>query len=265
MKILIVTLCHKYKIFLIVAIGHKFFYFCRMDTRELLENGNQYFLPNLSIDIVIIGYKDNKLYSLLLKTGEKWLLPGSYIKNDESVEEAAINILETRTGCKDAYLKFLAVYGDKDRQFKAMMKEIFFGIGMEWEEGYWINKRFVSLTYYSLVNIENTHPKLRDFDEAFDWFDFQDLPDMWLDHKDITITALNQLRIDIQHEHNAYNLLPEVFTMPELYQLHQTILGKEIDRSRFQKRILATGLFERLPKLYKKSPGRNPFQYRVKR
>jgi hypothetical protein len=52
--------------------------------------------------------------------------------------------------------------------------------------------------------------------------------------------------------------------MPELHQLHQTILGEKIDRSRFQKKMLSTGLFERLPKRKKESPGRNPYQYTVK-
>ena len=87
---------------------------------------------------------------------------------------------------------------------------------------------------------------------------------MWMDHKDIVLTARKQLRKDIRQEHTTYNLLPEVFTMPDLYQLHQAILGEKIDRSRFQKTMLATGLFERLPKLEKKSPGRNPYQYRIK-
>jgi len=236
-----------------------------MDIKEILVNGNQYFLPNLSIDIVIIGYSHNTLKCLLLKIGEKWLLPGSYIKNDESIKEETYNILKTRTGLEDAYLKFLAVFGDKDREFKAVMKEIFFRIGMEWKEDYWINNRFVSLAYYSLVNIENTYPQISRFDEAFAWFDFEDLPDMWMDHEAIVLTALSQLRIDIQNEHNAYNLLPKEFTMPELHQLHQTILGEEIDRSRFQKKMLAMGLFERLPKLYKNTPGQNPYQYRAKK
>ena len=73
------------------------------------------------------------------------------------------------------------------------------------------------------------------------------------------------LREDIRHEQITFNLLPDTFTMPELHQLHQTILQEPLDRSRFQKKMLATGLFERLPQRQKDSPGRNPYQYRVKR
>jgi 8-oxo-dGTP diphosphatase len=136
---------------------------------------------------------------------------------------------------------------------------------MEWREDYWFNNRFVSLAYYSLVNMDKTHPSVRHFDEAFAWFDFDELPEMWMDHKSIVNTARQRLKEDIPHEQMTYNLLPKKFTMPELHQLHQVILEEKIDRSRFQKKMLATGMFERLPKLEKSTPGRNPYQYRVKK
>ena len=94
---------------------------------------------------------------------------------------------------------------------------------------------------------------------------FAVLPKMWMDHKSIVNTARQRLKEDIPHEQMTYNLLPKKFTMPELHQLHQVILEKKIDRSRFQKKMLATGMFERLPKLEKSTPGRNPYQYRVKK
>jgi 8-oxo-dGTP diphosphatase len=92
----------------------------------------------------------------------------------------------------------------------------------------------------------------------------KDLPSMWMDHKSIVLEAREKLKEDIKHEHMTYNLLPKEFTMPELHQLHQTILEEKLDRSRFQKRMLSSGIFERLPKLQKETPGSNPFQYRVK-
>lgn len=234
-----------------------------MDYKEILEQGKN-IIPNLSIDLVIIGYSDEVLKCLLLKVGDKWILPGGYIQNEESVDDAVTNILKVRTGLEGAYLKFLAVFGDRDRQFKSVWKQFVANLGLEWKEDYWFNKRFVTLAYYSLVNLEKTHPKVGHFDEAYGWFDFDDLPEMWMDHQTIALTARKQLKEDIRHELNIYNLLPEVFTMPELYQLHQTILGEKIDRSRFQKKMLGTNLFERLPKLEKSTPGRNPYQYRVR-
>lgn len=236
-----------------------------MDLAELLENGAQHFLPNLSIDLVIIGYRDNKLQCLLLKIGEKWLLPGGYIRQDTSVDAAALDILKSRTGLENTYLKFLAVFGGRDRQFSTVAQQLFRKLGVTWRADYWLNNRFVSLVYYSLVDIEATQPVLSHFDEAFAWFDFEALPDMWMDHQLIAQTAREQIKIDIPKANDAHHLLPEVFTMPQLHQLYQHIMAQEIDRSRFQKTMLATGLYERLPRLQKKSPGQNPYQYRVKK
>ena len=241
------------------------FYICSMDVKEIIEKGNSSFLPNLSIDIVIIGYKSNVLKCLLLKIGHKWVLPGGYVRFDQSVDEAVQNILNQRTGLENTYLKFLAVFGDKNRQFDNEMKEVFKKKEMEWRKDYWLNNRFVSLAYYSLVNMDKTHSFVGHFDEALMWFDFDDLPEMWMDHKSMLNTARQRLNEDIRHEQMTYNLLPKEFTMPELHQLHQVILEEKIDRSRFQKKMLATGMFERLPKLEKSTPGRNPYQYRLKK
>ncbi len=235
-----------------------------MDIKEIIEQGNKSFLPNLSIDMVIIGYKDDALKCLLLKNGEKWLLPGGYIRFDQSVDEAAQNILKQRTGLEDSYLKFLSVFGDKNRQFKDVMIAFFKKMKMNWQKDYWFNNRFVSLAYYSLVDINKTHPSVSQFDEAFAWFDFDNLPQMWMDHKSIVNTARERLKEVIRYEQMTYNLLPMEFTMPELYKLHQVILEENIERSRFQKKMLATGMFERLPELEKSTPGRNPYQYRVR-
>lgn len=235
-----------------------------MDMINFLERGDEYFIPNLSIDLVIIGYRDKKLRCLLLKLGDKWMLPGGYIRRSESVDEASARIMKERTSLENPYLRFLSVFGKHDRQFREEWKEFFETNGQPWKPEYWINNRFVTLAYYSLVNIATTHPAVGELDEAFTWSDFDELPAMWMDHATIIASVRERLKEDIKHEQVTYNLLPEQFTMPELHQLHQTILKEDIDRSRFQKKMLSTGLFERLPRLQKEAPGRNPYLYRVK-
>lgn len=236
-----------------------------MTPEEIIENGGEYYLPNLSVDIVIIGYERDQLKCLLLKLGEKWLLPGRYIEKEESVDHAAQRILVERTALDQPHLKFLSVFGNQNRKFEKEFRNYFIKNGMEWRDDYWINDRFVTLAFYSLVDIDNTHPVPGDFDEEAKWFSFDELPEMWLDHSSIVASARNRLKEDIKYEQVSYNLLPSAFTMPQLHQLHQTILGEKLDRSRFQKKMLAAGTFERLPQLKKESPGRNPYQYRLKR
>ena len=229
----------------------------------MLEQGEQHYLPNLSIDIVIIGYQDDVLKCLLLKLGDQWALPGGYIQLHESVEDAAARTLMDRTRLQNQHLKFLSVIGDGNRKFAKEFKSFFQKIGLPWKEEYWINNRFVSLAYYSLVDISKTHPQPGELGEISEWHNIDRLPDMWIDHGSIIMTAREQLKEENKHHPVTHNLMPEQFTMPQLHQLHQTILQEKIDRSRFQKNMISTGLFERLPKLQKESPGRNPYLYRI--
>jgi len=235
-----------------------------MEINQLLENGNKIFLPNLSIDFTIIGYRNEQLQCLLLRFSDKWLLPGGYLKKTESVDAAAQRILWERTHLENAHLKFLSVFGDENRSFKKEFIKYFKENKLPWRDDYWINNRFVTLAYYSLVDINRTHPKPGLFAEEVRWFPIDDLPAMWLDHEAIVAKVRERLKSDIQREYTTLNLLSKQFTMPQLHQLHQQILEEKIDRSRFQKKMLSTGLFERLPRLKKETPGRQPFQYRLK-
>lgn len=240
-------------------------YFCFMDFREFIEEGEKRYLPNLSVDMVIIGFDEGKLKCLLLQINDKWLLPGGYILRTESVEDATVRILQERTGLTDPHFKFLSVFGGPDRKFTNDWKQFSKSSKLPFEEDSWINDRFVTLAHYSLVDFEKTKPVIGNLDEAFAWFNLDELPNMWMDHKEIVLVAKERLKKDIQQEQLTYNLLPTQFTMPQLHQLHQTILEENLDRSRFQKKMIASGVFERLPKLKKESPGRNPYQYRVKK
>jgi hypothetical protein len=114
------------------------------------------------------------------------------------------------------------------------------------------------------VNIRDTQPVPGAFDQAVAWFPFDDLPDMWMDHKSIALMGRNRLQDDSRESIITHKLLSSPFTMPELHLLHQNILGEKIDRSRFQKKMLSSGFFSRLPQRHKDTPGRNPYQYVVK-
>ena len=236
-----------------------------MKLEKIIHEGSKYFLPHLSVDLVIIGFKGGVLKCLLLKVGQKWVLPGGHILMDESVDTAVIRTLKERTSLEKPHFKFLRVFGNENRNFAQEFKEFFDQAGLEWNDQHWLAQRFVTLAYYSLVDIDNMTPQPGEFDEAAEWFNFDQLPDIGLDHKDIIKVARNRLKEDIQREQLTYNLLPDEFTMPELHKLHETILAEKIDRSRFQKKMLATGSFERLSKKKSDTPGSNPYQYRLKK
>ncbi|MEM8937752.1 MAG: NUDIX domain-containing protein [Bacteroidota bacterium] len=233
-----------------------------MDIIDFLENGGKQYLPHLSIDVVIIGYEEHTLKCLLLQIGDKWVLPGGYIGKDESTQNAARRILLERTALETARLSFLAVFGNENRSFGEQFKRYAIGKGISWKEEYWVNSRFVTLSHYALVNLQQTHPLPGEFDDAIRWFSFDSLPEMWLDHKNIVREARKRIKQDVLDGYTCHDLLAGKFTMPELHVLHQIILEQDLDRSRFQKKMLSSGKFKRLPKLQKSTPGRNPFLYK---
>lgn len=224
----------------------------------------EHYLPNISVDTVIIGYDEGKLKCLLLRIGEKWMLPGGYVGRSESVEDAANRVLQERTHLIDAHLKFLSVAGRGDRTFDDDWKALFSQLNVPYDATSWVTDRFVSLVYYSLVHLPSVNPQAGEMDAEVAWFAMDELPAMWMDHASIVAKTRESLRKDVKLDQIAHHLLAPEFTMPNLHEVHQHILGAEIDRSRFQKKMLSLELFERLHKDQVKTPGRNPYLYRVK-
>lgn len=58
------------------------------------------------------------------------------------------------------------------------------------------------------------------------------------------------------------NLSPEIFTLPELQRLHESILGRPLDRRTFQKKMRALGSLDRVGELRGRRVRRAPYLYR---
>src|SRR6476469_4162626 len=84
---------------------------------DVLFKGNQFYLPNLSIDCVIFGFHENSLKVLLLQFKEtgRWCLPGGFIFKEENIDDAAVRILQDRTQLQDVYLHQFYTFGKNDR------------------------------------------------------------------------------------------------------------------------------------------------------
>lgn len=239
--------------------------FVFMDVQNFLDQGEKLYLPNVSVDIVILGFKDRELKVLLLEFEGSWALPGGYVGKDESVSDAAVRVLEERTGLKQPYLRLFQVFGNKNRNFAAEFERLLKAAGYHWSKDLWINKRFISLAYYALIHIEDAQPTGGIFSQPCAWHNLDDLPHMLMDHAEIALESRTQLKRDIGMEQISFNLLPEEFTMPQLHKLHECILEKKLERSRFQKKMLSLDVFERLPEPKADAPRRKPFLYRFKK
>ena len=175
----------------------------------------------LSVDCVIFGFDENKLKVLLIRSDlkkfqSKWSLLGDLIEVDEDLDEAAYRILKQRTGLRDVYLEQVHTFGATNRHPAG---------------------RVVTIAYCSLINIQ--HHKLNIFDNELHWHDVNGVTDLAFDHQQIFDTCYQRLQKRIQEHPLGFNLLPKKFSLRELQNLYEAILGTKMDRRNFRKKFFA--------------------------
>lgn len=236
-------------------------------------NKNDLF-QQLSIDCVIFGFQGKDLKVLVPKVNFSspiYTLPGGFIFQNESIDEAALRILKQRTGINNIYLEQFRVFGDLGRTNNEVIDQIV-SISDEnklklsnFPDLDWFRKRFISIGYYALVDIKKVVLKKGEFDEEVAWYNVKELPKMIMDHNEIVPFALEALRANLDQKLIGFNLLPEIFTMKELQELYETVYDKPYARNNFQKKILDLNVLERLEKKFTGAANKAPYQYRFKK
>ncbi len=176
----------------------------------------------ITIDCVIFGFDDGNLKVLLIRHAKgiskgKWGLPGGWIKEKESIDNAAHRVLNELTGLNRIYLEQLKAFGEPER----------FPLG-----------RVITIGYYALIKIEDYHIKAGFTASDAQWFKIKDIPNLIYDHNTIFNFSLKHLRNRVKQAPIGFNLLPEKFTLLQLMQLYEEILGIEMDKSNFRRKIL---------------------------
>ena len=196
--------------------------------------------PGLSIDCVIFGFHDNQLKVLLLKFKnlENWALPGGFIQKNENLDQAAVHILQERTGLDKIFLTQFQAFGDVNRTPEDHWDRVEESKVLEGEALDWFKRRFVTIGYYSLVEFSNVVPKPDEISEECTWHSINDIPELIVDHKQIIERALWTLRTQLKYYPIGKNLLPNKFTMPELQSLYETLLDVKLDRRNFQRKMI---------------------------
>ncbi|MEY2761300.1 MAG: 8-oxo-dGTP diphosphatase [Bacteroidota bacterium] len=235
-----------------------------MPNRDVLKGD---WLSNISVDCVIFGFQEKQLKVLLLKfkNNEVWTLPGGFIGKEEDADEAAKRVLWQRTGLEDIYLQQFHAFGDLKRNIGAFEKheEINLAMGRSKEDLTWLSNRYITIGYYALVEYSKVQVTLNDVSDDSAWMDVDQIPSLFLDHNAIINKGLAHLRSSIDSHLAAFNLLPETFTMSELQQVYETILGKPIVRTNFQRKMLSLDILERIEKKYTGGAHKAPYLYRL--
>lgn len=224
------------------------------------------FLPHIAYDSVVFGFSGEKLKILLMeyhKTG--WFaLPGGFVGINESLDDAVQRGLKERTGLDEVYLEQFYTFGSMERIKPEVMIKIMEPFGYD-NKDQWLFDRFITVGYYALINYEAVEPKPDKLSDSIGWYEVDKLPELILDHTFIVQKALNHLRTHLDQKLLSVNLLPELFTMKDLQQVYEAILGEELNRANFQRKILSLDILERHEKLFSGGSHKAPYLYSFKK
>jgi len=224
------------------------------------------YLRNVAVDNVIFGYSNKQLKVLLQQPFPlgKWTVTGGYIKKTETLEDAAKRIAFERTGLKNLFFEQFRSFGTPTRNTDTGFNAKYINelTGIKVANNFWIFDYFVSVGFYTLTEFSMVEVKKNEFETDCRWWPVSELPEMMFDHKHIIAESLKALRLHIAHHPIGYELLPEKFTMPELHNLYETILGKSLDDRNFSKRLIAAGILVKLNEKKQIGRHRSPFLYK---
>ena len=174
----------------------------------------------VSVDCIVFGFDHDKLKLLIghrqMDPGRgEWSLYGGFVGEDESLEEAASRVLYTLTGLEDIYMKQVGAFGAIDRD---------------------PGERVITVAYCALINVNDYDERLRK-EHGVEWVSIDELPPLYSDHNEMVRKAITLLRRRISTEPLSFNLLPELFTLTQLQHVYEAILGEQIDKRNFRKRV----------------------------
>ncbi|RRQ49376.1 NUDIX hydrolase [Maribacter algicola] len=227
---------------------------------------NRDYIQNVSYDSVIFGFNGSQLKILVLEyhnTGY-FALPGGFVKMDESLDDAVKIGVSQRTGLRDIYLEQFSTFGSLERSNPQIMERILIENNLDMVEYGWMLGRFISIGYYALINYEEVSLKPDELSDSINWYSIDELPDLIMDHREMVEKALIVLRNNLDRKIVGMNLLPHKFTMKQLQQVYEAILGEKLRRTTFQRKMLSLELLVRHEKLFQGKAHKAPYLYSFK-
>jgi 8-oxo-dGTP diphosphatase len=195
----------------------------------------EYARPGLTVDCVIFGL-DLNAASLQVALIERdiepfegsWALPGGFVREGESLEEAANRELQEETNIDNVFLEQLYTFGAPKRDPRG-----------------WV----VSVAYYALVAPEKHHVVADTDARRAEWFPIDALPELAFDHSEILEIALQRLRGKLSYAPIGFELLPEKFSIRQLQTLYEIVLGQPLDNRNFRKKIFSLDVLKELKEM----------------
>ncbi|MBN2497754.1 MAG: NUDIX domain-containing protein [Deltaproteobacteria bacterium] len=201
---------------------------------------------SVAVDVALLSVREGHLYTLVLRREQApfqgvWALPGAFVSHEESLEDAADRVLRDKIGLGDVFLEQLYTFGQPGRDPRA---------------------RVVAVAYYALVDRSrfcdlhtNASGATRVARIAVPWEGETGGPvelsdeeggalELAFDHPDILGMAVKRIRGKLNYTPIGFQLLPARFTLRQLQQVHETVLGRPLNKDSFRRRMLASDLLE---------------------
>jgi 8-oxo-dGTP diphosphatase len=198
--------------------------------------------PSVTVDVVLLAVREGDLFTLVVRRVDhpfkgQWSLPGGFVQIAEPLEAAASRVLTTKCSLEGVYLEQLGTFGEPNRDPRT---------------------RVISVAYCALVDSRRFEKALARAGEvtvgkvSVPWegeaggpasltdANGKEMP-LAFDHEDILGVAVKRMRGKLDYTPIGFQLLPERFTLLELQAVHETVLGRKVNKDSFRRRMLASG------------------------
>lgn len=217
-------------------------------------------VPEKKLKVLLIRRKDHPFIGC-------YAIPGGFVDIKEDIESAVYRELKEETNIDNVYLEQLYTWGEVDRDprmrvvstsYMALVnkEDINPKAGDDAEEVEWFDiskkiinsqeskiiseiklenkRRNISIIYELTENIEvKGYNKTSKYDIKL----IKGEKPLAFDHIQILNYSLERMRNKVQYTTIAFSLLPRVFTLMELQQVYELLLGRELTKQNFRRWI----------------------------
>ena len=186
-----------------------------------------------SVDVVLVTAMGNELAILLTRGSterERWSLPWRAPQTGETLDTAAARVAQEALGETPIWMEQLGAFGDAKRH---------------------PSDSEITVAFVGLVPHETASPRA-----GYTWFPTRDLPPLSPRQRAIVEAAMRTIQGRLDQAPIAFRLLPATFTLSELQQTYELLLGKRLHKASFRRALHAAWLVESIDEWRSEGRGR---------
>lgn len=181
--------------------------------------------PSVTIDLLIFTIKDNQLHILLVERDQmpfqgQLALPGVFVGIEESLEEAVKRGLKQKASLTDIYFEQLYTWGDVDRDPRM---------------------RIISVSYMALVPFSQLLSSAGEQNIEQNLYTVESIlagqEELAFDHRNIIAYGRERVKNKAEYSLIGFQFLEKKFTLPQLQLIYEILLGKQLYKANFRKKI----------------------------